>query len=87
MGSTTVRLDETTRDALRRLAEQTGQPMSAVLEQAIECYRRQHLLDETNAAFAALRQDDAAWQEELDERRAWDATTADDLQDKGRPNR
>lgn len=45
----------------------------------IEEYRRQRMLDEANAAYTALRNDEQAWQEELSERRAWEATLADGL--------
>ncbi len=55
--------------------------MQAVLEKAIEHYRRQRFLDATNAAFAALRNDPERWREELEEREAWDATLADGLED------
>ncbi len=42
---------------------------------------RQRFLEGVNADFAALRNDPAAWQEELAERAAWDCTLADDLKD------
>lgn len=37
----------------------------------------QSLLAETNAAYAALKADPAAWHEELAERELWEATLAD----------
>lgn len=49
------------------------------LEKAIEECRRNRLLDQTNAAFAALRSDEHPWKDELAERQAWDATLADRL--------
>ncbi len=79
MASTTVRLAERTRDALRQLAAQTGQPMSVVLERAVEAYRRQCVFDQANAAHAALRSDPEAWAEELAERQEWEVTLGDDL--------
>ena len=79
MATTTVRLAETTRDTLRQLAAQTGQPMSVVLEMAVECYRRQCIFDQANAAYAALRFDPEAWAEELAERQEWEGTLGDDL--------
>jgi hypothetical protein len=53
--------------------------MQAVLERAIDYYRRQQLFDEADAAYAALRSDPEGWQEELEERKLWEATLADDL--------
>ncbi len=43
--------------------------------------RRQHTIDQTNAAYAALKADPAAWQEDQAERAAWEATLADGLPD------
>ena len=39
-------------------------------------------LDEVNAAYARLRADPRAWEEELAERQLWDRTLADGLEDK-----
>jgi hypothetical protein len=39
------------------------------------------LLDAMNAAYAALRNDPAAWPDELRERALWDETLADGLED------
>ncbi len=55
--------------------------MQSLLDDAIEALRRERLLDETNAAFAALKRDPKAWKAELEERRAWDATLTDGLED------
>jgi hypothetical protein len=81
MPGSTVRISGTAKLALSELAAQNGSPMSVVLERAIECYRRRCLLEEANAAYAALRGDPVAWQEELEERRAWDVALADGLSD------
>ena len=48
-----------------------------ILDKAIRAYQEQKFWDETNAAFAALRQDPAAWREELEERGAWNGTLTD----------
>ena len=46
---------------------------------AIGAYRRQWLLEETNAAYAALRANPEKWEQELlTERREWEATIGDD---------
>ena len=79
MASTTVRITEETRAALRELADQAGEPMQEVLSRAVEAYRRQRILDATNAAYAALRADERQWREELKERGTWDAALADGL--------
>ena len=55
MATTTIRISLSAHDVLQELAETSGSSMQAVLEQAIEQYRRQQLLEATNAAYAALR--------------------------------
>jgi hypothetical protein len=58
---------------LRELATHEGTTMQAVLDRAIEAYRRQRFLEAANSAFLALREDGAAWEAERRERREWDA--------------
>lgn len=79
MSTAIVRLSRTAHQTLRDLAGRTGQSMQSLLDDAIEAYRRERLLDETNAAFAALKRDPKAWKAELEERKAWDATLVDGL--------
>jgi hypothetical protein len=52
-----------------------------VVSKAVEAYRRQRLLEQTNAAYAALRADPEGWREELEERELWDNTLADIVDD------
>ncbi len=79
MGSATVRISLTARDHLRELSASIGRPMQAVIEEAIDLYRRHCFLEGVNAAYGALRQDPEAWAEIVEERAAWDATLADGL--------
>ena len=51
--------------------------MAAVLEKAIERYRRQKFLEEANASYAALKANRKKWKEEIAERGLWDRTNAD----------
>lgn len=77
MPSTTVPISQPTRDLLRRCADETGQSMQAILEHAVEAYRRRLVLERTNAAFAALREQPEAWQVEQADREVWEATLTD----------
>ena len=52
--------------------------MQDILEKAVELYRRQRFLEQSNGAFEALRDHPKKWQAEQAEREAWDATIADD---------
>lgn len=76
-----VRISESTHATLRSVAVECGETMQAVLVKAIEEYRRRLFWERVDAASSDLRRDSAAWQEELSERRAWDATLADGLED------
>lgn len=81
MAGMTVRIREETHEALRQLAEREGDTLQDVLSRAVEAYRRAHILAESNVGYAALRADPVAWQEELEERGAWEVTLADGLAD------
>ena len=79
MPGRTVRVSDAALDVLKTLAHADGVSLQVELDRAVESYRRQRLLAEANEAFARLRTDDTAWQEELEERQAWDACVADGL--------
>jgi hypothetical protein len=51
--------------------------MAAILEKAIERYRRQKFLEEVNASYAALKANRKEWREEIAERELWDRTYVD----------
>jgi hypothetical protein len=75
-----VRVSDATHRDLRELADETGQSMQELLAEAVEALRRRRLLELTNEAYAALREDPVAWEAELAERRLWDVTLADGLE-------
>ena len=79
MQSTTVRISGESRQLLRQLASQEGLSMQAVLDKALEAYRRQRFLESVNAAYAEVKQDPGAWQELKQERKLWDKTLEDGL--------
>jgi len=68
----TTRISGPSREVLRRLAEESGESRQAILDKAVEMYRRHRFLEKTNRAFAALRANRKAWEQELAERHAWD---------------
>ncbi len=68
----TTRISGPSREVLQRLAEETGESVQAILDKAIEMYRRHRFLEKANLAFEALRANRKAWKEELAERQAWD---------------
>jgi predicted transcriptional regulator len=79
MSQATVRISERTRETLREIARQEHASIQAVLEKAVEEYRRKRFLEDLNAEYAELRKDPEAWSEIEAERALWDATLADGL--------
>lgn len=79
MSTPTVPISEASHRILRELAEQTGQSMTEVLDQALDAYRRKLFFEQMNAGYAALRADPQAWAEELAERKLWETTLMDGL--------
>ena len=80
MATTTVRVSAETHAVLQQLAGERHATIQQVLAEAVEAYRRQRLIDATNAAYAALREDPAAWRDVEQERAAWDAALSDGLE-------
>jgi len=72
MAQPMVRISEQAHQTLREIAQAEHQSMQAVLERAVEEYRRMRFLDEVNAAYAALRGDPEAWEEIQAERAIWE---------------
>ena len=79
MASATVRISEEAREALREISAESGESMQAILDKAIEAYRRKRFFEQLNADFAALRADPDAWAEYQKELALWDATLMDGL--------
>jgi predicted transcriptional regulator len=77
MASTTIRVPEPTRETLRELSRQSGEPISVLVAKAVERLRREYFLKATNQAFASLHEDPEAWQDELAERAEWEQTLSD----------
>jgi predicted transcriptional regulator len=77
MQTTTIRISESSRCTLREISLRDKKPMQAVLEQAIEDYRRQSFLVGLCADFTALRENELEWQAEKLERSAWDTALGD----------
>lgn len=68
-----VRINEQTHQVLREMAQTEHRSMQAVLERAVEEYRRRRFLEDVNDAYAALRTDPEAWGEIQSERAQWEA--------------
>lgn len=79
--TTTVRVSAQTHRQLQELAREAGVTMPELLDRMVGADRRRRLFERANDAYLALQHDAAAWDEELAERRAWDAAVADGLEE------
>ena len=77
MASKNIRVSEETMIYLKELSKKANTSMQDIVEKAVEDYRRNRILEETNEAFLKLRNNSKAWQEEQRERKAWEATIGD----------
>ena len=78
--TTTVRVSRSTHAKLQHLAGEVGRPMSQIVAEAVETYRRNAFFDAFDLAVARLRSNPKAWAEELAERRALEGTLQDGLE-------
>jgi hypothetical protein len=79
-GSATIRITNRSRETVRALARDMGLQQQEVLDRAVEAYRRQLFLQGANAAYAALRDNPAAWAAEQAERAVWDVAVGDGVE-------
>lgn len=79
--ATTIRISRFSHEILKEESRSSGRSMQAVLEEAIENFRRQRFIAEVNASFAQVREDERAWGGVLEEREAWDTANKDGLDD------
>lgn len=76
---TNVRISPRSHKLLQRLAKDANVSMQAVLDRAIEAYRREEFLRGANQDYADARRNPKAWKEILAERKAWDGANLDGL--------
>jgi len=77
--ASTVRISDSGRTLLTKLARDAGKSMTDVLDEALEIYRRERFFALAAAAYEALAPEEgAAYREEL---ASLDGVTADGLQD------
>lgn len=79
--TSTIRITNGTREILDEIAAEEGRPMSVILAEAVERYRRERFFASINDGYARLRGDEKAWKKELEERAHWESTLADGLED------
>lgn len=68
MGTTTIRVSESTRDRFARLAERTDRSMRELLDEAVDSLERKVFFAELASRYDELREDPVAWAEIQSER-------------------
>jgi hypothetical protein len=76
----TADIREETRLMLDDLMRLDKMPLPLILARAVEEYWGRRLMEEHNAAYAAVRDNPDAWSDECNERALWDATLSDALE-------
>ena len=79
MSDAMVRVSDRTRETLREIARAQQLSMQAVLERAVEEYRRKKFFEALDAEYAELQKDPEAWEAYKSELKVWDATLMDGL--------
>jgi molybdopterin synthase catalytic subunit len=59
------------------MASASGETIGEILAKAVESYRRELLLEDTNEAFSKLKEQADLWKGELDEREEWEGSLLD----------
>ena len=77
----TMRVSEETHSRLKEMARDQGIPMTELLDELVKKARKAEIIRQGNEDYARLRQDPKAWAEVLEERREWDCTLLDGLED------
>ncbi len=75
--STTIRVSAKTRDRIASLADASGQPMTAVVDEALDALERRRFFAGFNRRYEELRAEAETWREVEAER----AAEADSLRD------
>lgn len=66
--STTIRVSDATKRRIAAIADASGRPMTAVVDEAIDALERRVFFDRLNARFGDMRTDEQAWREVTAER-------------------
>jgi hypothetical protein len=61
--STTIRVSKPTHDRFARLAQETGRPMSQLVDEAADALERRVFFDQLSARYEVLRADPDVWNE------------------------
>jgi predicted transcriptional regulator len=75
--TTTIKVSTTTRDRIKIISQRTHQSAEGVILDALDELDRKLFWDEYDAASSAIAVDPRSATEEIEDRKAWDATLTD----------
>jgi predicted transcriptional regulator len=79
--ATTVRVDTTLHETLKRIADTEHRSIGSVIEDAIERYQVEKFWLQMEADYARIQEDPDAWNDYLKEADEWQALSGDTLAD------
>lgn len=77
---TTIRISAEAHRILKLFAEQQGVSLVEALDAITQKWEREYFFRQMNQAYAAVREDAQAWEQEQEERRVWDNSLMDNLE-------
>lgn len=75
-----VRISSETHSRLKAMASASGETIGEILAKAVDVYRRKMVLNDSNRAFARLKERKELWKDEQNEREEWETALADGLE-------
>ncbi len=81
MSTKMMRISLNTASNLEELVKMCGMNKLVLLEKAVDAFLRQQFLIKANEEFAIIKKNPELWDVEIQERKDWDVTLADGLED------
>ncbi len=76
-----LRINEYTRNLIKKIARGEGRKMNEVVEEAVRMYEKSKFFDDFDAAFVKLKGNPKKWEDYQKDLEAWDATLMDGLEE------
>jgi hypothetical protein len=76
-----AKISDRSKKIIREIVRETGESQIAIIEHAVLAYHREWRMQKLNEAYAKLKQNKKAWNEELKERSIFEKTLKDGLED------
>jgi len=78
-----TKISKQTHQILKQVSKKTGKLIKFILGRAVELYRQRQFFKELNRQVLAAKTNPKVWAEELRERKLWEGTLSDGLDNEG----